>query len=233
MDPSRRTSPIQPDPGLRTLVATLGFGYDWSLMERWLLPLRRHYTGNVTVVVQSSDISRQNLGLLAAMHQVDLLASPNNVSRRNLVGSRWRDLSTACDSRYDVCLITDMRDVYWQAPPFAALEDWYVKPGRRIPDLLLTTEHTGVNMLDCKFSRNRVQECYGSDGLKQAFAGHVALPPPDPWWKVLGVAPDASLTEIEAAFRALAKQAHADTGGSDEAMIRLNLARDEARKARG
>lgn len=79
----------------------------------------------------------------------------------------------------------------------------------------------------------RGQERWGVADLKQAFAGHVALPPPDPWWKVLGVAPDASLTEIEAAFRALAKQAHADTGGSDEAMIRLNLARDEARMARG
>lgn len=79
----------------------------------------------------------------------------------------------------------------------------------------------------------RGQERWGVADLKQAFAGHVALPPPDPWWKVLGVAPDASLAEIEAAFRALAKQAHADAGGSDAAMVRLNLARDAARKARG
>ena len=172
MDPSTIRSPIQPNTGgLRTLVASFGFGYDWGLMERWVLPLRRHYGGNITVVVQSSDISRKNLGPLAAMHRIELLASPTNLSKKNVVGSRWRDLSIVCDSRYDVCLTADMRDVYWQAPPFAALEDWYVKPGRRIPDLLLTTEHTGVNMLDCKFSRSRVQECYGSDGLKQTFVG--------------------------------------------------------------
>ncbi|MDK2757515.1 MAG: J domain-containing protein [Blastomonas fulva] len=95
-----------------------------------------------------------------------------------------------------------------------------------------TTVADNIAAIAAHIEALRGQERWGVADLKQAFAGHVALPPPDPWWKVLGVSPDASLSEIEAAFRHLAKQAHADAGGSDAAMVRLNLARDAARKDR-
>jgi curved DNA-binding protein CbpA len=47
---------------------------------------------------------------------------------------------------------------------------------------------------------------------------------------VLKVPPDATLAQAEAAYRALAKSAHPDHGGSDEAMARLNDAIATARK---
>jgi hypothetical protein len=57
---------------------------------------------------------------------------------------------------------------------------------------------------------------------------------PDPY-EVLGVRRTASATEIRAAYRAAARRLHPDTGGSADAMQRLNVAwqvlRDPGRRA--
>ena len=46
----------------------------------------------------------------------------------------------------------------------------------------------------------RGQERWGVADMKQAFAGHVALPAPEQWWQVLGVAPNATPGEIDRQF---------------------------------
>lgn len=68
---------------------------------------------------------------------------------------------------------------------------------------------------------------WGVGTAKQAFAGYQALPAPEQWWQVLGISERASRAEIEAAFRAKAKVAHPDHGGSHAAMARLNAAREQ------
>lgn len=57
--------------------------------------------------------------------------------------------------------------------------------------------------------------------LDAALAGFIALPAGgnNDWWRVLGVAPTADCTIIEAAWRALAKRHHPDAGG-DPAQFR-------------
>ncbi|WP_338050052.1 ATP-dependent helicase [Rhodovibrio sodomensis] len=50
-----------------------------------------------------------------------------------------------------------------------------------------------------------------------------------PWSRVLEVKPDASLAEIEAAYRALVKRHHPDLGGSHAKMTELNIAIAQAR----
>ncbi len=70
--------------------------------------------------------------------------------------------------------------------------------------------------------------------VRATFMGFTALPRPagEPGWHdVLGVAPNASIDEIDAAYRAKAKAAHPDAGGSNEAMAILTKARDAGRKA--
>lgn len=63
--------------------------------------------------------------------------------------------------------------------------------------------------------------------VRQTFKGFVALPPPEQWHVVLGVASDATRDQITAAFKAKAVLAHPDKwGGSADAMARLNAARD-------
>lgn len=74
----------------------------------------------------------------------------------------------------------------------------------------------------------RGMDRWGVGTLEQAFAGYQALPAPEQWWETLGVGMQASRAEIEAAYRAKARAAHPDAGGSDAAMARLNAARDAA-----
>ncbi|HEX8300390.1 J domain-containing protein [Sphingomonas sp.] len=79
----------------------------------------------------------------------------------------------------------------------------------------------------------RGQERWGVADLRQAFAGHVALPAPDPWWEVLEVARDASIEVINAAYRAKSKTAHPNAGGERGAWDRLSAAFEAAKQERG
>lgn len=79
----------------------------------------------------------------------------------------------------------------------------------------------------------RGQDRWGVGTIEQAFAGYEALPAPEQWWQVLGLTAEASVAEINANYRILARTAHPDTGGSEAAMARLNTARDAGLQARG
>jgi hypothetical protein len=71
----------------------------------------------------------------------------------------------------------------------------------------------------------------GQQVQERTFRGFAALPANTqrPWREVLQITlSDVSRSTIEASFRALAKSAHPDMGGSDDAMAELNRARDEA-----
>ncbi len=82
----------------------------------------------------------------------------------------------------------------------------------------------------------RAIERYGASSmLEQAFSGfaalaaHVAEPS---GWDVLGVRPEATLDEIEAAHEKLVQRHHPDVGGNHDEMARINRARDVAREER-
>jgi len=82
----------------------------------------------------------------------------------------------------------------------------------------------------------RMQERYGVGSLDQAFAGYAALPPVGgtqggDWRAELGIREDELVTIalVETRYLALLKERHPDKGGSHDAVVRLNLARDAAR----
>lgn len=77
----------------------------------------------------------------------------------------------------------------------------------------------------------------GGTMMERAFAGFAALPPPmkpqRPWKQVLefmDVEISIGLTpaDVDAAYYRLAKQRHPDAGGTTDAMVELNAARQEA-----
>lgn len=80
-------------------------------------------------------------------------------------------------------------------------------------------------------------ERYGIGTLDQAFTGYTALPPVGgtqgrDWRAEFEFQPGdhpINLDVVEARYRALLKQRHPDNGGSHDAVVRLNLARDAAR----
>jgi len=51
------------------------------------------------------------------------------------------------------------------------------------------------------------------------------------WWTVLGVSPNSSKAEINAAYHQLAKKYHPDMGGDAVKMAIINAARDEGLRA--
>ena len=67
----------------------------------------------------------------------------------------------------------------------------------------------------------------GAEILDRAFTGFIALPAPEQWWQVLGVAENATGGEIDAAYRRLAALHHPDRGGDSAQMARINIARDQ------
>lgn len=128
-----------------------------------------------------------------------------------------------------VCLYFEM-----DGKPFALACDTYTKVAQNVAAIAAHLEAT------------RAIERYGVATAAETLQAFSALPPPPaggsiilgaavrPWYDVLGVAPAAKTAVIEAAFRALAKEAHPDRpGGSAGAMHELNQAREEGLRANG
>jgi hypothetical protein len=76
----------------------------------------------------------------------------------------------------------------------------------------------------------RAVDRYGVGSLAQAFAGYTALAPTaHDWWLILELGRDATLDEVEDAYKRLARTHHPDRGGDAAAMARLSEARQFAR----
>jgi hypothetical protein len=113
--------------------------------------------------------------------------------------------------------------VYWQKPgqPTRVMAiDGYVRVADNIAAIAATLE-----------AMRKIQRHGGAQILERAFTGFTAPPTPRSPWRILGVAPNATREAIEAAYRAKAKAAHPDAGGSTAAMAELNAARDAALRA--
>jgi len=119
--------------------------------------------------------------------------------------------------------------VYWREKPLAPMRCMAIDRYTTVADNLAAIGATLEAM-------RAIERHGGAEILNRAFTGFAALPASTskPWWEELGVDPRASVVEINAAYRELARKAHPDNaGGSAEWMSRLNVARDQALKERG
>lgn len=110
------------------------------------------------------------------------------------------------------------------------------KPVVMACDRFLRAEHN-MRSLTLALDAMRALERHGGGVMmERAYAGFTALPAPGaarPWHVVLGVSPDASRAEIEAAHRRLIAEHHPDRGGSPERAAEINAARDAGLRERG
>ncbi len=101
--------------------------------------------------------------------------------------------------------------------PLTFYADRFLEPHHNLRAIGLTLE-----------SLRAIERYGGGQVLEAMMTGLGQLPPPNghaPHWDLLGLQPGASPDAIEAAFRAKAKTAHPDKGGSAEAFRMLNEAR--------
>lgn len=153
------------------------------------------------------------------------------------IGARYPLLSSNLELRLDgqprsgqadpkdpaVCLYFDLK-----GKPFALACDRY----HHVQD--------NIAALAAHLDATRAIERHGVATAAETLQAFAALPPPppggsiimgavEPWHDVLGVAPNADVEVVQAAYRALAKKAHA-TGAGEDDLKRLNMARDRALK---
>lgn len=100
--------------------------------------------------------------------------------------------------------------------------------GRRIVWASEDQETVAANarLLRIAIERLRLIEKAGLAEMMRSALVQLAPPTEDAPWVVLGCSPHASAGEIEQAYRQAALKAHPDRGGSHDAMVRVNAARD-------
>lgn len=81
----------------------------------------------------------------------------------------------------------------------------------------------------------RAQERWGIGTIERAFTGYLALPPAGSspgtsWWNLLGLEGPGTIEQARDAYRGKAMAAHPDNGGSNDLMVALNAAWDQARQ---
>lgn len=150
-------------------------------------------------------------------------------------GQKWRttDIMLTCNIRYTASGARDQK-LSRRDPEDPGVSLYFDLDGK--PHVLACdrwdTVQDNIAAIAAHIDALRGQERWGVADLQQAFAGHVALPRPMPWWEVLGLADDATLEQIHAAYRLAAKSAHPNAGGDRAAWDRLSTAYDQAKRAR-
>lgn len=108
--------------------------------------------------------------------------------------------------------------VYWKGPkgePRCMAIDQYTRMADNLAAIAATLE-----------AMRAIDRYGGATIMERAFTGFKALTAPEQWWTILGCKQDANRLEIERAFRIKASEAHPDTGGTHDAMAKLNWARE-------
>lgn len=149
-------------------------------------------------------------------------------------GKSWRvlDMILSTNIRYTASGARDM-NVSRRDPADPGVAFYFALDGR--PHVLACDRWDSVAdniaAIAAHIEALRGQERWGVADLRQAFAGHVALPAADPWWKILDVTRDASIEQINRAYRRQARTAHPDAGGDRAAWDRLTTAYEQALEA--
>ena len=142
------TKGAKPTPNTVVLAAALNYGI--GEFVKFIVPLRRVYSGDVVLFV-SNNVDDDVAGL-CAKHEVETRGLPAG-SRLGVKGDRFEGYTKVCEA-YDWCFATDFRDVFFQADPFASTPDGY--------DLVLQEEFASLTIKTCPYNSNWIKTCWGT-----------------------------------------------------------------------
>jgi hypothetical protein len=153
-----------------------------------------------------------------------------------LCGGRWaRDpqivISTNVSLRRDGLPLAGQR-----APDDPGVAVYFLYKGKQMSfacDRWLKIEHNMQAIAKTIEALRGIARWGTGDMLEAAFTGFTALPAPSAtrhWREVLGVASDADMGLVRAAYRVLASRHHPDKGGTHDGMAELNAALAQAEK---
>lgn len=148
----------------RTAVVAAARGYPWVRYATFVLSLRvrASYTGDIVLLGERATTPPDALALLEA-HRVSLIelrgataCAAGAVQCPSVGIARFQQVAQVCRS-YELCLSTDMRDVFFQADPFASL----VHAHGHATDLLLACEDDTRPIGRSFFNKGWALKCFG------------------------------------------------------------------------
>lgn len=141
-----------------TVIMAAAFSYKLSVFLRFLVPLRRVYLGQITLLVDN-ETATQEIIELCRRHNAKLrmVSKPSNPYLK-----RFELYAQVCKAPYVWCFASDFRDVYFQDDPFRSL-----LTQQSAAHLLLSEEYTGLQIQRNSFNKNWVSACFGHEGLEQ------------------------------------------------------------------
>ena len=159
------------------LVTAIAIGYDFAHFAVFVGSLRAHYRGDVTLFASANASSR--VVEYCASQRVQLRTDSlemglNTSSKMRLMHSRFLLYAQACRRpKYGLCLVSDFRDLLFQAHPFSPLRRQF---GVRLPDVLAPMEIDRPPVLDgsgkgtiagSPINRNWLITCYGESAASE------------------------------------------------------------------
>jgi hypothetical protein len=142
---------------------SVAFHYPLQEYRRFLVSLRHHYSGAIVVFADPSVNGKSRvLGMCRALGVQVVTA----VRMPRIVFDRFAPFAAVCEmlGPRALCLATDFRDSFFQADPFASLDQ------RGAFDLVLAQEYAGQRLGECPYNTVWIRECYGEEELKRLAA---------------------------------------------------------------
>lgn len=150
----------------RTAVISTAVGYPWVRFATFIMPLRVHYAGDIVLIVDPDGL-QADAAELCEQQRVAVTPFRGNVTCGKvqcpgLVVARFHQIAELC-APYELCLATDMRDVIFQADPFATL----LRPIGHAADLVLSCEDPAKSIGSSFFNAAWAKKCFGADFLRR------------------------------------------------------------------
>ena len=159
---------LLPQPQSSTMVMGLVWHYQLDVMSRFIDSLRRHYSGDVLMLLPWKPPAGIR-SAFAAARVTEVPVPPIG----DIAVERFRDYARVCVEPYQLCLASDVRDVFFQADPFASMLG--VSDGRggvASPDLLLSEEVLQIG--ECPHNSQWIHNGWGPEELR-AIGNHSVI----------------------------------------------------------